>query len=602
MRRTAIAGRRLGAVVAAVIAVGCGCLAYFTDTWGPWEGDSVDLRFALRDEAPPSDIVVIAIDDATFSKLEVQWPFPRSLHAAAIDKLRRAHVKQIAYDVQFTEPTKLSEDLALFRAVRRARNVVLATTEVDDHGRTNVLGGDANLARAHAQAAATNVPIERGGVIRRVPYREAGLETFAVATSRLATGTTPSQSLFEPDGAWIDYRGPPGTFKTFPFADLVTGVISPELLRGKIVVVGASAPTLQDVHPTPVSGEDPMSGAEIQANAIWTIMHGVRLRSVPVWIDLLAIILLGLAAPLASVHLRARYLVLLVPCLAVGYCLLTKALFDSGWILVFTYPIAALIVGTVTGISSRLLTESEERHRVTRDKDLLEREVRRRTAELRATQVEVVRRLAQAAESRDRETGEHIERIGRLCYQLALESGMRVEQAELVRDASALHDLGKIGIPDAILHKPGEFTAEERAIMNTHTTLGGDILSNSGSRLVQTAERIARTHHERWDGSGYPAGLQGEQIPIEGRICAICDVFDALMSERPYKPAWSMEAVLATIRAQSGKSFDPRLVELFLRVAPKMERTRLRKARLSPMRPVGFEPTTPGLKVRSSDP
>ena len=561
-------------MLAAAIAVTFGCVAYLTDIWAPWEGDSVDLRFTLRDQAPPRDVIVIAIDDATFSELEEQWPFPRSLHATAIDRLRAAGVAQIAYDVQFTEPSKQSEDLALYRAVRRAGNVVLATTEVDDRGGTNVLGGDANVAGAGAQAAATNVPIDRGGVVRRVPYEDAGLESFAVATTRRVTGRTPSRDLFQPDGAWIDYRGPPGTIPTYSFSDLVSGEIRPALLRGKVAVVGATAPTLQDVHPTPVSGEHPMSGAEIQANAIWTTMHGVPLRSVPVWLDLLAIVLLGLAAPIAGVSLRARYIALLVPCLAVAYAIVVKVVFDAGFVLAFTYPIAALVVGTVAGVSARLLTETRERGRIRQEKDLLEREVRKRTAELRATQEEVVRRLAQAAESRDRDTGEHIERISRLCYELCLESGMSVEEAELVRDASALHDLGKIGIPDSILLKPGKFTDEERKIMTTHATIGGDILSNSESRLVQVAERIARTHHERWDGSGYPLGLREEEIPIEGRICAICDVFDALMSKRAYKPAWTFKDALDEIRSQSGKDFDPHLVELFVRIAPRMERTR----------------------------
>jgi response regulator RpfG family c-di-GMP phosphodiesterase len=232
------------------------------------------------------------------------------------------------------------------------------------------------------------------------------------------------------------------------------------------------------------------------------------------------------------------------------------------------------MLGAATAVTAGFLTESRERERVAHHRDLLEQEVRRRTVELRETQLEVVRRLGHAAESRDRVTGEHIERIGRLCYELALESGMPVDEAELIRDASALHDLGKIGIPDAILRKPGEFTAEDRELMKTHTTIGSDILAGSGSQLIQVAELIARTHHERWDGTGYPAGMRGEEIPIEGRICSICDVFDALMSERPYKPAWTLEAALAEIKRQSGVAFDPRLVEHFLRLAPSLERER----------------------------
>jgi putative two-component system response regulator len=127
-----------------------------------------------------------------------------------------------------------------------------------------------------------------------------------------------------------------------------------------------------------------------------------------------------------------------------------------------------------------------------------------------------------------------------------------------------MHDVGKIAIPDFILHKPEPLTASEREVMQRHTEVGGDLLAGSRSPVVQLGEVIARTHHERWDGSGYPAGLAGEAIPLAGRICAICDVYDALVSARPYKTAWAVEDALDEIRALSGSHFDPRLVELFL--------------------------------------
>ena len=209
--------------------------------------------------------------------------------------------------------------------------------------------------------------------------------------------------------------------------------------------------------------------------------------------------------------------------------------------------------------------------------------MRARTEELRDTQLEIVRRLGQAAESRDEETGRHIERIGAMCHRLGLAAGMSVDQAEQLRDASAMHDLGKIGIPDHILHKPGPFTPEEREIMKAHTTIGAAILAGSRSPLVQMAEVIALTHHERWDGSGYPAALMGEEIPLVGRICAICDVFDALMSKRTYKEAWTLESALAEIQAQSGRAFDPELVAIFLGLAPELSAEHFHAA--SPLRP-----------------
>jgi putative two-component system response regulator len=196
--------------------------------------------------------------------------------------------------------------------------------------------------------------------------------------------------------------------------------------------------------------------------------------------------------------------------------------------------------------------------------DLLERQVRARTQELRDTELEMLQRLGHAVESRDEETGDHIGRIGALSHRLALAAGMSPDEAELVQRASAMHDLGKIAIPDSILRKPAPLEPHERAVMERHTTIGGDLLAGSRSPLVQLAEVIARTHHERWDGTGYPSGLRGEDIPLAGRICAVCDVFDALVSDRPYKRAWTVEEARAELAAQSGRHFDPRLVELFL--------------------------------------
>jgi len=205
-----------------------------------------------------------------------------------------------------------------------------------------------------------------------------------------------------------------------------------------------------------------------------------------------------------------------------------------------------------------------ERRRVAEVNMLLEEVVEERTRELRASELEVVQRLARAVESRDEETGEHIERIARQSHKLALAAGLSADEAELLRRASAMHDVGKIAIPDHILRKPDPLTPEEREVMQRHTDVGGDLLAGSRSPVVQLGEVIARTHHEHWDGSGYPAGLAGEDIPLAGRICAVCDVYDALVSARPYKAVWAVEDALDEIRALSGSQFDPRLVELFL--------------------------------------
>jgi putative nucleotidyltransferase with HDIG domain len=232
------------------------------------------------------------------------------------------------------------------------------------------------------------------------------------------------------------------------------------------------------------------------------------------------------------------------------------------------WPLAALLMGTTGTIAARYLAELTERRRVTIYNEILEQRVRERTEELRETQLEVVRRLAQAAESRDGDTGQHIERVSRLCERIARVAGLSPVDAELLRHASALHDIGKIGIPDRVLLKSGPLDDEEWEVMQSHAAVGASMLADSRTDLLQLAEIVARTHHERWDGTGYPAGLAGEDIPLAGRISAIADVFDALTSCRPYKAAWSVTDALAEIRRQSGRQFDPALVEAFLELFP----------------------------------
>ncbi len=193
----------------------------------------------------------------------------------------------------------------------------------------------------------------------------------------------------------------------------------------------------------------------------------------------------------------------------------------------------------------------------------LEERVRNRTRDLEEAQHEILDRLSMAAEYRDDITGLHAKRVGLLSELLALALGVPPDRAEIIRRAAALHDVGKIGIPDSILLKPGALSAKEMEVMKTHTLIGARILSGSRFPVLQVAELIALTHHERWDGTGYSPGLGGESIPLEGRIVAIVDAFDAMVHERPYRKAMGLEAALQELSKQSGRQFDPRAVEAF---------------------------------------
>lgn len=189
---------------------------------------------------------------------------------------------------------------------------------------------------------------------------------------------------------------------------------------------------------------------------------------------------------------------------------------------------------------------------------------------LRESRLQVVRRLGRAAEYRDNETGLHIIRMSKMAALLAKAAGMGDGQASLVLHASPMHDIGKIGIPDSILLKPGKLDPDEWEIMKTHAQIGANILSEDDSELLVMARNIALSHHEKWDGSGYPNKLKGEAIPLVGRITALADVFDALTSERPYKKAWAVDDAVELIKSESGKHFDPSLVEHFLNLLPEI--------------------------------
>lgn len=211
------------------------------------------------------------------------------------------------------------------------------------------------------------------------------------------------------------------------------------------------------------------------------------------------------------------------------------------------------------------LLETRRLHLELRDHNAgLETVVAERTRELRGAQIEILARLAWAAEFRDDDTGRHTQRVADLSRQLASALGLSPIALELLERAAPLHDVGKIGIPDRILLKAGRLDEAEMAVMKTHTSIGAEILAGGQTELVRVAERIARSHHERWDGEGYPERLAGEGIPIEARIVAVADVFDALTHDRPYRKAWALSDVLSHVRAERGRYFDPVIADALL--------------------------------------
>jgi len=352
-------------LAAGVAAAGVMLGLYALDALKSLELRSVDTRFSVRGTQPqPKDLAVVAIDTKTFNDLKIQWPFPRGRHAKVLDRLRKDGAKAIAFDVQFTEPTTRKQDGALIDAVGRSKNVVLATTEVDDKGRTAIFGGDQTLRAIGAKAGNALLPNDAGGTIRRTWYDARKLKTLGIVTAEDVLGKPIPRSALGGKTAWIDYQGGPGTMQTTPYSDVYNNNFRSGTFKNRIVVIGPAAPTLGDVHPTSVTGEDLMSGAEIQANAIWTALHGFPLQPIPTWWTPVLIVLMAFAAPALFLLLKPREAVLILILIALVYTVGSQLLFNHGTIVPVVYPLIALGLAAVLSTAVHAVTAAFEREMV----------------------------------------------------------------------------------------------------------------------------------------------------------------------------------------------------------------------------------------------
>ena len=342
---------------------GLGLVAYGTSVLRDLDLQSVDARFSIRgNQGAPDNIVVVKVDDKTFSDLPIRQEEFRPKHARLIRRLKKDGAKVIVYDFQFTEPSAKGheeDDNKLITAVADAGNLVLATTEVNDNGSTNVFGGDETLRAIKARVGNGNFPPDPGGYDRRMRYKIDKLKSLAVVTAERATGKP-----VKPFGTtWIDYRGPVATVKNVSFSDALRGKVPPSFFRGKIVVVGPWASTFQDLHPVSF-GNDLMPGPEIQANAISTVLHGTPLNAVPGWLNLLLIIVLGMLAPLSGLRFSLRGTLFISLVAAVLFLVFTQWSFNQGWILSFVYPFGTLVLSSVGALGAHYLLAAFERERV----------------------------------------------------------------------------------------------------------------------------------------------------------------------------------------------------------------------------------------------
>jgi adenylate cyclase len=357
--------RLIGLLAVALLSVGLGVTAYATNVLRTVDLATVDTRFSIRGaDERPEDVVVVKIDDKTFNELDEQWPFPRHLHAELIDRLREAGAEVIAYDVQFSQPTVPREDNALVRAVQRADGVVLSTTEVNKHGEGNVFGGEGVAEGVGAREGSTIVQVDPGGVLRHFPISFDGLVSFPVAAVEAATGKPVDRGEAGTDEPWIDYRGPPGTIDSYSFSDVLRGNVPEDAFRGKTVVIGATAPSLQDFVATPVGEGHEMPGAEMLANAILTVEDGFPLKSVPGTLNIALIVFFGLLGPVVQLWLRPLIAFAVAVLLGLLFVVLSQIAFEEGWVVSVIYPLTALTLSAVGALAVTTLITAYERQQV----------------------------------------------------------------------------------------------------------------------------------------------------------------------------------------------------------------------------------------------
>ena len=364
-----MSGRRRRLLLLALAATFAAAVAYSlnaTDALRRLELETVDLRFAVRgDQPPPDDVMVVGIDADTLQG-PVTWPIKRGLHAQVIDRLRKDGAKVIGYDVQFTEqsPFPRQDQMLIDAVVPAAKRLVLATTEVAPDGTTEVLGDGEAVEEIGARIGNTIMPADPNGVRRRVPYSYDRLESFAVAMVEQGTGRQVSRSDFGDRGAMIDYHGPGGTIRYVSFRDVLRGNFTPGTFRGRYVVVGGTAPSLQDFAPTSTSGDELESGPEILAESVSTILRGFPLRDAPGWVTALLVALFALVPGIASLRLSTARTFAVAVGVAALFVVAAQVAFLNGEVIETAVPLAALAIATFCTLAVVAVLEAFERQRV----------------------------------------------------------------------------------------------------------------------------------------------------------------------------------------------------------------------------------------------
>jgi adenylate cyclase len=350
--------RRLLLLGAAALCVALGLGLMATDALRRLDLASVDMRFDVRGAQPtPDNVVIVAVDDPTINSNKLhRWPFSREYHARVIRNLTKAGAGVIAYDVQFTqESDDVDADNALILAVRGGkRRVVMAATAVEKRGQTQIFGGAEGLKFSRGVPGFSSYVKDPDGVQRRMLYSENGVAAFAIAAAQIELGHRIAPPPVGHD--WIDFQGPPNTYRRISFIDVEQGRVKPADVKGKVVIVGATASSLQDLRPTATTGQESMPGPEVHANAITTALEGFPLHSAPGWLDVLLVVVLGTAAPLAAIRLRMLFAVPIGILAIVGLLVGAQIAFQNDAIITVVYAlmagaVALLLTGAIHGVT-----------------------------------------------------------------------------------------------------------------------------------------------------------------------------------------------------------------------------------------------------------
>jgi adenylate cyclase len=578
----------------------------------------------IREANPPQDVSIVDIDEPSLARYG-RWPWPRHLLGSLAEKIRDAGAAVVAFAVVFPEldPTQhegktgdqaFAESLTGGRAVvghyfhfgsAETRGLPCAFPPVElaaGMGRvelfraSRVICSQPELARAAVRGGFLNASPDRDGMLRRIPllieYDGSVYPSLALAVllalrppNQAALSRDPSgAALLRLDGTVIPlgrrgdfllrYRGPARTLPYVSALEVLEDGPRKVLLRGKPVLVGGSAVGMRGALPTPVDTHFP--GVEVHATAVSNLLKGDFLTRPPSAIGAEAILLL--AAGCVNILLLARTGpvagALITVGMGAGIWVLTVAqLWMTGVLLSPLMPSAALVVNLSALTLTKLAME--------------QRRIGRSLRQISDSRRFLLTALESLAAIRDTETGAHLIRIQHymryLCQALAAKprfhDALPPKTIDLLVELAPIHDLGKVGVSDRVLHKPGLLTAEESQQMRRHVEYGRAVLERARARygvqdeaLLQMAREVIYSHHERWDGTGYPEGLKGEKIPLAGRLLAVADVYDALVSRRIYKPALPHSKAVRLILSERGRLFDPDGVDAFAAVAPEWER------------------------------